>query len=233
MVGSLLAATAAMSIGQCVEYGRVTESDRPIATVAPFPGNMVDDVRRPGFNGRLWVGRPVIGGMDGPYPVGWESPGPEAFGAFDAQDELVYARIGLMTISVNPWEEVKPENLRALRNAQQFWLKERGYIGGVRTHVNDLYLWKEQDKAGAARAGEPELLDKPAGLPEPRMIFEVPADMPRVKSRIKVEAEPARGAEAIVVLSPQPIRISWPMTAPAGIVARAEAREAVTTTASR
>jgi hypothetical protein len=57
--------------------------------------------------------------------------------------------------------------------------------------------------------------------------------MPRVKSRIKVEAERPAGAEAIVVLSDEPIRISWPMNAPADTVARAEARVAAITPASR
>ncbi len=232
MVSSLLAASAALaggSLGQVVEYGRVTEWDRPIATVAPYPENIVDDVRRPGFNGRLWVGRPVIGGMNGPYPLGWDSPGPEAFGAFDAQDEVVWARVGLMTISISPWEEIRPENLRQIRSAQQFWLRERGYIGGVRTHVNDLHVWKVQGKKAMADAEQPAA--KPTGLPEPRMIIEVPADVPRIKSRIRVEAPSA--PEAIVVLSDQPVKVSWPMSAPAEVVARAEAREITTATASK
>src|SRR5258705_438844 len=47
------------------------EPRRPIATMAPYPAGMADDVRRPGFNGRLWVGRPIIGSMQqGPYPMG-------------------------------------------------------------------------------------------------------------------------------------------------------------------
>jgi hypothetical protein len=232
MVGSLLAASAAMALAQSVEHGRVTESDRPIATLAPYPANMADSVRRPGFNGRLFVGRPIIGGMDGPYPLGWDSPGPEYYGAFDNQEALVYSRTGLITISMNPWEEIRPENLRALREAQQFWLKEQGYVGGVRTHVNDLYAWKREGGLAMLESDEPAA--EPKVLPEPRMIFEVPADVPRMKSRIKVEARPVRrGPEAIVVLSNEPVRISWPMNAPANTVARAEAREATSQTASR
>lgn len=228
---SLLVTSAAVSLAQVVTAGGSASCDRPIATVAPYPANMVDDVRRPGYNGRVWVSRPVIGGMDGPYPLGWDSPGPEAYGAFDAQDALVYARVGLLTISISPWEEVRPENLRQLRDAQQFWLKERGYVGGVRTHVNDLYLWKPDRDDGAVAATEAAPA-RTRGLPEPRMILEIPADAPRMKSRIKVEARPV-GAEAIVVLSDQPIRTSWPMHAPSPVVARAEARESSEATASK
>lgn len=220
MLGSILVAAAAASLGQCVEYGRVTESDRPIATVAPYPQNMADDVRRPGFNGRLWVGRAIVGPGNGPYAC----PETEAYGAYGDEDALVYVRVGLITIGITPWERVRPENLRQLRRAQDFWLAERGYTGGVRTHVNDLYARQHHASAGLAAAEAPARLER-TGLPEPRGVIELSPETPRVKSRIRVEAEQRRGPEAIVVLSHDPIRVSAPAEGRPQPVARVITRE--------
>ena len=41
-----------------------------------FSAGMADDVRRPGYNGRVWVSRPIIGGIQqGPYAIDSGSPG--------------------------------------------------------------------------------------------------------------------------------------------------------------
>lgn len=220
MLGSMLVAAAAASLGQCVEYGRVTEWDRPIATAAPYPQNIADDVRRPGFNGRLWVSRPIVGPGNGPYA----SPATEAYGAYGSEDALVYARVGLITIGITPWERDRPENLRQLRRAQDFWLAERGYTGGVRTHVNDLYARPHPESSGLAAADTPARLER-SGLPEPRGVIELSPETPRVRSRIRVEAEPRRGPEAIVVLSNEPVRVSAPAEGRLQPVARVITRQ--------
>ncbi|MFM9996790.1 MAG: hypothetical protein ACKVU4_13435 [Phycisphaerales bacterium] len=218
MFVSILAAAAAASLGQVYQVSRY---DRPIATMAPYPANVADDVHRPGFNGRLWISRPVMGGRNGPYPFGDASPGAESYGAYGDEGAVAYARVGLLAIGIDPWESIGPENLRQLRRAQDFWLEENGYTGGVRTHVNDLYLSKH------VRADQPEsavYTAKPEkqGFPEPRGIIEIAPETPRIKNRIKVEVAPKSRPDAIVVLSKQPVRVSMPPNAPSQSVARVE-----------
>src|SRR5689334_24090487 len=116
----IVAGAAQIGAGPCIARRGV---DRPIATRALYPAAMADDVRRPGFNGRLWVSRPIIGSMQqGPYPVGWGSPGPEAFGGFDNQDAEVYARVGHQVVGLTPWESIDTQGLRRLEAARNFWL---------------------------------------------------------------------------------------------------------------
>lgn len=226
MIGSILAAAAAASLGQVYQ---VSGCDRPIATVAPYPANMVDDVHRPGFNGRLWISRPIVGGQNGPYPFGGASPGAESYGAYGNEGAIVYARVGLLTIGIDPWARIGPENLHQLRRAQDFWLEENGYTGGVRTHVNDLYLSRHvraEQPEGAVYTAKPEK----QGLPEPRGIIEIAPETPRIKNRIKVEAQPKAPSrpEAIVVLAKGPVKISMPPSAPTQTVARVETEKSET-----
>lgn len=187
--------------------------NRPISTIAPYPPGMADSVRRPGFNGRLWVSRPVIGGLEGPYPLGWGPPGPEAYGAFDNQWASVPARVGLLVVDITPWQSINSEGLHRLENARQFWLQEQGYTGGVRTFVNDLYVWKPDAASPAQHADASE-------TPAPRATIQLPADMPRQRRRIRVDAGDAGRPERIACPGAGPMRVSWPETAPADAVAR-------------
>src|SRR5438874_5197288 len=115
-------------------------SRRPIATAAPYPAGLADDVRRPGFNGRMWVSRPLLGArQEGPYAVDEGSPGSEAYGAFDHAAATVYARVGHILVGVSPWQSINQGGLKRLEAARNFWLKEQGYTGGVRTMINDAY----------------------------------------------------------------------------------------------
>lgn len=227
MIGSLASVVAVATVGQVYSVNAPNSSDRPIATIAPYPSGMADDVRRPGFNGRLWVSRPVIGGMQGPYPLGWDSPGPEAYGAFDNQSAVVYAKSGHVIVALSPWVRVEPEGLKRLEEARNFWLKERGYVGGVRTFVNDLYLYKQADEATSDAGAAPQASaepKQPGAIPEPILKFEVPSDIPRGRSRIRVHGN---GNDAPVAEA----RISWPMNAPADVVARSATTVPATTVA--
>jgi hypothetical protein len=215
-----LAAIACASLGQVYYLGsRDVRPVRPIATAAPYPSGMADDVRRPGFNGRLWLTRPIMGSMQqGPYPIVSDPPGPEAYGAFDRPDATVYARVGHLVVGVNAWESIDQEGLKRLEAARNFWLKEEGYTGGVRTIVNDANLWppKEPEPAPHANAGETPA----AGTPVPRATITLPADLPRQHRRIRVEAVPSPS----MLPGAGPARVSWPDAAPAGAVARSESR---------
>jgi hypothetical protein len=211
MLLSLVCVAGAVQMGITQFLGN-HDPHRPVATLAPYPVGMADDVRRPGFNGRLWVGRPIMGSMQqGPYPVGWGSPGPEAYGAFDNQDADVWARVGHQVVGISPWESIDLEGLKRLEAARGFWLQEQGYTGGVRTFVNDRYMWKQDEEKADAHA---------SAVPTPRATITLPADLPRQRRRIRVDAAPSPA----VCPGVGPARISWPMTAPADAVARTEAR---------
>ncbi|MCC6678832.1 MAG: hypothetical protein IT436_17010 [Phycisphaerales bacterium] len=183
-----------------------------LATRPPYPLNRADDVHRPGFNGREWIGRPVIGGVDTGYPIGWRDPGPAGYGADEHDSPRVWIKVGTETISINPWEEISTGGLSRLENARNEWLAQHGYVGGVRTFVNDSLRYGGMSTASADI--------------QPRASFEWPIDQPRFKHRQQVHNE--QGAAPAVVLRAGD-RVSWPMSAPADIVARAAVKTAQST----
>lgn len=180
-----------------------------LATRPPYPLNRADDVQRPGFNGREWIGRPAIGGVDTGYPLGWRDPGPAAYGAAEDACPRVWVKVGTEAISINPWEKISEGGLSRLENARNEWLEQHGYVGGVRTFTND-----------AVRFGGMRPLSAQI---QPRATFEWPADQPRFQHRQQVHNE--QGATPGVVLRAGD-RVSWPMSAPAEVVARAAERTA-------
>lgn len=187
-----------------------------LATHPPYPYGRADDVRRPGFNGRLWIGRPVIGGVDTGYPYGWADPGPEAYGAAEDDASQAFVRIGSTAVALSPWEAVRGTGLKNLESGRQAWLAERGYTGGVRTFVNDLYLYAPAGTGEGERSASAEG-KSPAGEIQPRATIHVPLDQPRFKARMQVRSNHASGAAAIALLGDgAPLNISWPQTAPAG-----------------
>lgn len=215
MFAPLLVATAA-SLGTVDHLGAGDGDHRPIATRAPYPANMADDVRRPGFNGRLWVSRPILGSIQqGPYPAASGSPGAEAYGAYGQEDATVYARIGHLVVGISPWEQIDEQGLQRYEAARNFWLREQGFTGGVRTMINDARVWKAEDAPHAEHHAE-----APASTPLPRATITLPAELPRQRRRFRVDAAPSLPGGG-------PARISWPAGAPADAVARTEARGGV------
>ena len=163
-----------------------------LASMDNYPSGRADDVRRPGFNGRLWIGESIIGGRAAQYPLAWGSPGPTAYGASDRDFSAAWARIGTQAIPVSPWISIPREGLYRLEAARNEWLKREGYVGGVRTFVNDLYV-----NAPVGRASI-----------EPRGSFQVPVDMPSFRSR-----------QQVMDIRPGD-RVSLPPTAPRAMAAR-------------
>lgn len=170
MVGSLLGAVVVAAVGQVYSVGSPNRSDRPIATPPPCPA----------INGRLWVTQPIMNGV-----VRCDSPASD-YGAFGQEDAAVYAKSGHLIVPITPWVRVRPEGLKQLRRAQDFWLAEQGYTGGVRTFVNDAFRVDRKGVAGASDEAPRAAAPKKAGPPEPIMKFEVPADVPRVKHRVRI-----------------------------------------------
>jgi hypothetical protein len=237
----LMIAVAAMaapgsSILSFSNGGPLPDDGRPIATSAPYPPNMVDDVRRPGFNGRLWVTRPIIGGMQGPWALDEGVPGPSAYGAFDRQDATVYVRVVHTTIGVSAWDQWNGPGLQHIERARQFWLREQGYTGGVRTFVNDATIWtpREATTEHASLDAKPEKPGRAEDI-QPRATIQVPDGMPK-RSRIRVE-KPATELQAVRIADLPgggPARISLPPGARGdGVIRAAESADLTRVAAAR
>jgi hypothetical protein len=234
-----LGATATSAHAQVKHEYNYRQVQGQLATRPLYPAARADSVHRAGFNGRLWIGRPIVGGLPETYPLGWGDPGPGAYGAGEYDFSSVHARVGQTIASFSPWEYVKGRGLRSLEMSRQKWLDERGYTGGVRTFVNDLHVDKYLESQGVrlshAETAEPEPVVSKRSAPEPRATIHMPDDQPRFKSRMQVQrTEPAPAAvtserpEALVKLARahEMLQFSWPPTA--SVVVRAKSEVTVT-----
>ncbi|MCW5769765.1 MAG: hypothetical protein KIT19_13900 [Phycisphaeraceae bacterium] len=183
------------------------------ASSARYPSSMVDDVRRPGFNGLIYSRRPVIGGVDA-WAVESGSPGADYYGAYGAENLAIGVVVDPIEPFnsfdygiVSPWQVANDRSERGsrvtnpynrarnragdrLERARHEWLRENGLTGGVRTHVNDATLHAPADRRESA-------------LPTPRATIQIPEGEPRLHRNIRVEG-PARislppGASAEIV----------------------------------
>lgn len=124
-------------------------------------------------SGRVWLSAPSHG---------CESPGAASYGAID-RGEVVYARIGGLTIGFSPWQEWNNESFPMHEAARQQWLRDHGYTHSVRTFTNDR-LWYNPDLRADAQDQTPEWKREI----KPRMIIPIPEDMPRTRHRMEVNA---------------------------------------------
>lgn len=150
-----------------------------LAGFRAHPANMVDSVHRPGFNGRIWVSRPIVSDAYGHFPIAWPSPGPNHYGAYGNDCATAYAVVNHTVVSFSPWIRFRGETMKGYEAARRQWLREHGYTGGVRTFVSETAaLPEEGQQASAVRKG----------LPEPRAVFQLAPDAPRAKNRLRVDA---------------------------------------------
>lgn len=158
-----------------------------LATTPAVPYGRVLDVRQSG-NGRLFSSPGEVGGA--PLQMYWsgDEPGPAAYGAAEADSQVVYGRHGLFHVMpVSPWHRIDQPQYRDLEAARNAWLKENGYTGGVRTFVNEAVRAEENDD----------------GEIRPAMILNRPVDAPAFKRRMEVrgcmsDAEASRIASALL-----------------------------------
>lgn len=171
----------AASAQERVQYNIATRLGGELATRPPHPEGL--------YNGRLWISRPMIGvnpehpqhPLHAQHAHGWRGPGPGAYGADEHDFSSVYAKIGSVVSSFSPWETVRGSGNHSLEAARQKWLAERGYTGGVRTFVNDLYMDRYVVVTEhAAASGDTKTV-------EPRATIHMPIDQPRFKSRMHVQ----------------------------------------------
>ena len=149
-----------------------------VADRLSYPAGRVDSVRRPGFNGKAWAGESFVGGVES-YPSETGSPGAAAYGAVGDEDAIAHLRVGPYVVGVNPFEEIRAEGkemprhiLAAMEEARNQWLKDRGYVGGVRTFTNP-----------AASVGTKQAIDL-----TPKAVIPAPTDLPRVRNRMEVRS---------------------------------------------
>jgi hypothetical protein len=116
-------------------------------TPAPHKANTVDSPFRL-ENGRVWTGR-AIGAHQTVH-----SPGAAAYGASPwDEDLLIDVRVNHTTVVISPWNEINNGGLDYLERARNLWLRENGYVLGVRTFVNPLY--QQEDEATASAVSNP------------------------------------------------------------------------------
>ena len=72
IISTAIAATTLGTPGHHYTTYYPTRNDgRHLATARPYPANIVDSTARPGFNGRVWIGREIVGGTDHQRPSDW------------------------------------------------------------------------------------------------------------------------------------------------------------------
>ncbi|QYU67797.1 hypothetical protein J4558_23415 [Leptolyngbya sp. 15MV] len=189
-------------------------SQWPVARVLTAAGLGVDAAPS-SASGRLWVGRIVMGGVEGGASGSVHA---ERYGAADQAGTRVMVEVeGLFAFQksvvavIDPWQ---PQNDRSgrrnpytnpftnahdalgdrLEAARQQWLKDNGYVGGVRTFVNDAALvGKPKAEADASKSGE---------RIEPRATIQVSPEAVRPARPFRVDAGPSTMGPVIRVSVP-------------------------------
>ena len=161
----------------------------PLLNLPPYPARRVSSPSRPEI-GRLWHERtPGEKIAESVFP----GPGPQELGAApDLADALIFAqtRYPLPPVALSPWQDItdatfddirrlrpwiknerRDQILGDLREAQQIWLRQNGYVRTVRTHINRFPVETGADAAPAEGA------PGPAGIIRIRPESETPADL--------------------------------------------------------
>lgn len=197
-----------------------------LATRPAYPANTADDAARPGFGGVAWSSRPVVGGASewNAYPYATDA---SAYGAYGAEDAVALVRVGPYVVPVDPWTPVSQEGPRETREVRerlergrQEWLRERGFVGAVRTFVNDAAVMPRGDSrrsdrpvarfAGVSRTSDATLTKTDS---------DAAGNVGTAKDEAVKESEApamgeAPGASAVIRVNPLPVtRISMPHVA--------------------
>lgn len=133
MLTALCVAAAASALGA---PNAPWDRQNPLATPRPYPANIVDSTARPGFNGRVWVGREIVGGQPTVWRADWCSPGPARYGAHEYNHATAYVRVNTLAIPISPWCSFTRGGDSVFERGRTQWLRERNYVGGVRTFVH-------------------------------------------------------------------------------------------------
>lgn len=176
-----------------------------VATATAYSDRVADSGHRTGYSGRLFFTRPIMGGLENYDTSSNES---QDYGAID-RGQTVYVRIGHQSIPISAWTRWNDESFPRFESARQEWLKEHGYVGGVRTFMNDAnfdFTATQVLIAGNQPAATPE------GGIQPRGILELSPEMTRFRSRMHVDAaraiERAGGTASLVTKVVAPAQVA-------------------------
>lgn len=182
-IGAIALLGAAHPQGGDVSFlGRAHHDGRLLATPSPLPANGVYSVRGFGYNHREWVSR----GITREYvpSIDWGGPGPAHYGAHEDDFARVYVRRGSAMVVVSPWVSLGDTGHQDLERARVQWLKEYGFVGGVRSFHNDRARGASGAGAMAAPQRSGEL--RPGIDFNPRATIRVPEGWRRETPRFQV-----------------------------------------------
>lgn len=200
VTGTLAALVAAAGLGVGPQPGfdfdsrtifATPHNNLPLLNLQPYPARRVSSPDRPEL-GRVWVSRtPGEKIAESVFP----GPGPQALGAdADLSNLLIYARTTypLPDVAISPWQKIddrtfddirrlrpwisnqrRGQIVGELREAQQRWLRQNGYVRTVRTHVNAAAA---RGVEGEASAGAGSVAPVPSGVIRVRPVEEKPTE---------------------------------------------------------
>lgn len=162
---------------------------------------------QPTINGRIFKGRPIIGGLESRNTDAAHAAA--SYGAYGDEGLRVQATVEGVTrvnpttvVEFSPWAPV-PQQQRSpysdsysrahqkmakrAEEARQQYLRDNNYVGGVRTFVNDATLYNIP-------------APRPQTRIQPRGVIELAPEVPAFKSRMQVQARPATGVKVARVI---------------------------------
>lgn len=205
MLTATLGAMAVMALAQpncdrhALNLGRSLSDGRMLATPSPIPVNGVYSVRGYGYNNREWVSRPIT--RDFAPAWDWGTPGPAHYGAHEDDFSEVYVSQGAAMIVVSPWVSLDTNGLKGVDRARIQWLREMGYVGGVRTFRNH----RAPASADQQTSVPVDMNNLRPGIDfHPRATIRVPANIRRERPRFQVvrpvqETQPVVQAESVKI----------------------------------
>lgn len=174
-----------------------------------YPQNRVIDYRQTN-NGRYWVQAGEVGGAPLQLDFSRIDPGPSAYGAPADDDTVLIVRRDLgagigagALVEISPWQRVISTRnaynprVQEVEDARNRWLRDHGFVGGVRTFVNESLQFEPP--------AEPR--------PQPVMSIERPTDIPKFRSKMQVKRGAMESFEASLVAAsvlPGSVRVSLP-----------------------
>lgn len=222
------------TIGYDLDAGPLLAT-RPLHPAGVHSAIGAGDVSRLGFGGASWSTRPIIGGESrwDAYPHATDAA---AYGAYGAEDAVALVRVGAYVVPVDPWTPIAidgPRQTREVRErlerGRQEWLRERGFVGAVRTFVNDAAIMQRDGTdapvakfAGVSRPGSDADASVDAKEPEGKTMADDGAKVggefgPDAKRDAKADGKADPKAGAVIRVNAKPItRISMPHAAGLG-----------------
>jgi len=187
MLTATLGAMALMAVAHpnagcdTLHLGRSFDDGRLLATPSPIPVNGVYSVRADAYNNREWISRGITRDFDPAWH--WGAPGPAHYGAGEHDFSRVYISQGSAMIVVSPWVSLSTNGLKNADHARVQWLREWGYVGGVRTFRNH----RAPASADQQTSVPVDMNQLRPGIDfHPRATIRVPANLRRERPRFQV-----------------------------------------------